>query len=79
MGIMLSGHGAVWLGGACCWEKWWLTKPMSMSAWAEWGKNKQTKKISEKSRQFRKQTNSVKTVFIFHKTKEKADYKFQFK
>lgn len=33
-GIMLSGQGAVWLGGACCWEKWWPTIPMSISGWA---------------------------------------------
>lgn len=35
MGIMLSGQGAVWLGGACCWVKWWLTILMSISGWAE--------------------------------------------
>lgn len=22
MGRMLSGHGAVWFGGACCWLYW---------------------------------------------------------
>lgn len=34
IGIMLSGQGAVWLGGACCWEKWCPATPMSISGWA---------------------------------------------
>lgn len=44
MGIMLSGQGAVWLGGACCWEKWWPAIAISISGWADMGKNKQKKK-----------------------------------
>lgn len=36
MGIMLSGQGAVWLGGACCWEKGCPAIPMSISGWAVW-------------------------------------------